>query len=78
MFGLGLLFYVIVLLLNSVAILSEDRFIMRIGLSKTPAYGNDDSISSRVLSLIRSVRTVMRPFLIAFNIFIIAYELVWG
>lgn len=38
----------------------SNKFFIIVGLSKTPAYGNDDSISSRVLSLIRSVRTVMR------------------
>lgn len=78
-FGLGRLVWVIILLVNSVAILNEERFIRRLFGSDQPVYGEqEDSMKSRTLNLVRSVRTVMRPFLIAMNLFIIFYELIAG
>ncbi|KAH0048389.1 hypothetical protein KCU72_g8643, partial [Aureobasidium melanogenum] len=41
-FGLGGLFYVSILLVNAIAILSEDRFLARIGwgsVQQEPAFG---------------------------------------
>ena len=90
LFGFGPLIYVSVLLLNAVAILSEDRFLARIGWgrahlqqSSEPSFGgvgaNDpDSIKSRVVNLISSIRMVTRVPLIAVNMILIAYELVLG
>lgn len=79
MFGLGTLFYVIVLLLNAVSILHEERFIKRLFGSSEPTFGSpEDTFKSRVLTLIRSIRTVTRPVLITANIIIIGYELVLG
>lgn len=89
LFGFGPLIYVSVLLLNAVAILSEDRFLARIGWgrahlqqSSEPSFGgvsNDpDSIKSRVVNLISSIRMVTRVPLIAVNMVLIAYELVLG
>ncbi|KAG5417092.1 hypothetical protein I9W82_004725 [Candida metapsilosis] len=40
MFGLGKLFYVIVLVINGIAVLSEDRFLNRIGWGSTTASSN--------------------------------------
>jgi len=77
MFGLGRLLYVTVLLLNAVAILNEDRFIKRL-IGDSSFGDSDDSVKSRTVTLIRSVRTVMRPFLITANISIIVYELLLG
>lgn len=78
-FGLGRLVWVIVLLLNSIAILNEERFIRRLSWGDQPAFGEqDDTMKTRTLNLVRSVRTVMRPFLIAANLFIILYELIAG
>ncbi|KAK7695988.1 hypothetical protein QCA50_000628 [Cerrena zonata] len=37
MLGLGTILYVFVLLLNATAVLSEDRFLARIGWASTPA-----------------------------------------
>ncbi|VVT56789.1 uncharacterized protein SAPINGB_P005276 [Magnusiomyces paraingens] len=74
MFGL-----VSVLLLNAVAILSEDRFIARIGWGSQQEFGiQDDSIRTKMLGLTRATRTVMRPFLMIFNILIIGYEILFG
>ncbi|KAF4165735.1 hypothetical protein CNMCM6936_007455 [Aspergillus lentulus] len=66
LFGLGKLFYVCCLLINAVAILSEDRFLARIGWGRTqadPAFGatyDSTSIKAKSVNLIASVRTVMR------------------
>jgi hypothetical protein len=57
-----------VLVTNAIAILSEDRFLARIGWSASsaaePAFGNgvggDTSVKSKLVNLIASVRTLMR------------------
>ncbi|KAL2367680.1 hypothetical protein RJZ57_007955 [Blastomyces gilchristii] len=71
LFGLGKLIYVIVLTINAIAILSEDRFLARIGWGRTqydPGFGaapDNTSIKAKSVNLIASVRTVMRiPFLL--------------
>ncbi|KAI9828679.1 MAG: hypothetical protein M1832_001782 [Thelocarpon impressellum] len=85
-FGLGNLFYVAILLVNAIAILSEDRFLARIGWSAQsfePSFGSggsqdSTSIKAKMVNLIASVRTLMRIPLIAINTLVIAYELVLG
>ncbi|KAE8148290.1 Yos1-like-domain-containing protein [Aspergillus avenaceus] len=65
-FGLGRLVYVAVLITNAIAILSEDRFLARIGWGRTqtdPAFGasyDSNSVKAKTVDLIASVRTVMR------------------
>lgn len=92
MFGLGTLFYVILLTVNGIAVLSEDRFLNRIGWSsaKTPANGYnaqfqqfqadsaEGSVKTKLINLISAVRTLLRVPLIGINIIVIAYELVLG
>ncbi|KAI0021036.1 Yos1-like protein [Xylariomycetidae sp. FL0641] len=81
---LGNLLYVSVLLVNAIAILSEDRFLARINLSSSsydPAFGagpGAESVKGKIINLIASVRTLMRIPLIAINTLIILYELVLG
>ncbi|KAI9902978.1 hypothetical protein N3K66_002330 [Trichothecium roseum] len=80
---LGNFIYLGVLLVNAIAILSEDRFLARINLSPAsydPAFGTgaDASVKAKVINLIASVRTIMRMPLIFVNTVIILYELVLG
>lgn len=57
-----------VLVINAIAILSEDRFLARIGWSAQsaaePAFGTsaggDTSVKAKIVNLIASVRTLMR------------------
>ncbi|CAG7916057.1 unnamed protein product [Penicillium olsonii] len=83
-FGLGKLFYVIILIINAIAILSEDRFLARVGWGRTqaePGFGasyDSTSVKAKTINLIASVRTVMRIPLIIINTVIIVYELVLG
>ncbi|KAK2610684.1 hypothetical protein N8I77_004095 [Diaporthe amygdali] len=76
--------YVVILILNAMCILSEDRFLARINLSPKsidPAFGQsgaDASVWSKVASLISSVRMVVRFPLIFVNAVIIVYELILG
>ncbi|KAL4913369.1 Yos1-like protein [Aspergillus aurantiobrunneus] len=83
-FGLGRLVYVIILITNSIAILSEDRFLARIGWGRPqadPAFGStydSTSVKAKTINLIASVRTVMRIPLIVINTIIIVYELILG
>ncbi|KAH9818529.1 Yos1-like protein [Melampsora americana] len=93
-FGLGNILYVSLLLINSLAILNEERFLARIGWSSSrtnfrqaaPQF-HDPGISSidagpgvkeRLVNLIGAVRTLMRIPLIGINIVVIIYELILG
>ncbi|KAH7376469.1 Yos1-like protein [Plectosphaerella cucumerina] len=83
MFFFGSFLYIAVLLINAIAILSEDRFLARINLSPAsydPAFGQgaDASVKAKIINLIASVRTLMRIPLIAVNTLIIVFELVLG
>ncbi|KAK1968890.1 Yos1-like protein [Colletotrichum eremochloae] len=83
MFILGNFLYIAVLLINAIAILSEDRFLARINLSPSsydPSFGasTDASIKAKIINLIASVRTLMRIPLIGINTIIILYELILG
>ncbi|KAL1984116.1 hypothetical protein VTN96DRAFT_9616 [Rasamsonia emersonii] len=84
LFGLGKLVYVVVLIINAIAVLSEDRFLARIGWGRTqpdPAFGasyDSTSVKAKTVNLIASVRTVMRIPLIVINTIIIIYELILG
>ncbi|CAL9729640.1 protein transport protein Yos1p [Monosporozyma unispora] len=84
LFGLGRLFYVILLLINAVAVLSEERFLSRIGLGKgsndgSNVFGQQESTTkSKVVQLIGAVQTLLRIPLIGINILVIIYELLLG
>lgn len=62
------IYTVFVLVTNALAILSEDRFLARIGWSSSapaePAFGTgvagEASVKSKIIDLIASVRTLMR------------------
>jgi len=85
-FVFGNLIYISVLLVNAIAILSEDRFLARVGWSSTvvePAFGagsggGDASVKSKLVNLTTSIRTLMRIPLIAINTIIILYEFALG
>ncbi|KAL4781450.1 Yos1-like-domain-containing protein [Aspergillus varians] len=73
-FGLGRLVYVIMLITNGIAILSEDRFLARIGWGRQqadPAFGgaayDNTSVKANIINLIASVRTVMRSTYLFFS-----------
>ncbi|CAG9939245.1 hypothetical protein V2G26_000753 [Clonostachys chloroleuca] len=72
-----------VLLVNAVAVLSEDRFLARIGLSPAshdPSFGAgpDTSVKGKIINLISSIRTIMRMPLIFVNFVLILYLLILG
>lgn len=87
MFGLGKLIYVVLLVINGIAVLSEDRFLNRIGWGSTSGqadqYGfnagdSDTSVKTKLINLISAIRTLLRVPLIAINIVVIVYELILG
>lgn len=91
MFGIGKFLYVILLVVNGIAILSEDRFLNRIGWGSgsqnTNGFqyqqfqggaGDNESVKSRLVNLIGAIRTLLRVPLIGVNIIVILYELVLG
>lgn len=67
----------IIFLVNAVAVLSEDRFLNRIGWGGS-ADKNDVSIKGRLVNLISATRTLLRLPLILVNVLIILYEVVLG
>ncbi|PLN76865.1 Yos1-like protein [Aspergillus taichungensis] len=83
-FGLGKLVYAAILLTNAIAVLSEDRFLARIGWGRTqadPAFGatyDNSSVKAKTVNLIASIRTLMRIPLIIINTVIIVYQLILG
>lgn len=82
-FSLVALFYVMVLFTNAVCILSEDRFLLRVGWSTQSLAGfapnqQEDSVKARLLTLIHAIRTLLRLPLILCNVLIILYELIAG
>ncbi|KAF8914589.1 Yos1-like protein [Mucidula mucida] len=90
---LGTIFYVGLLLVNAMAVLSEDRFLAPIGWASSKpqntgfhqydqnGFGGQQGevgMKSKLIELISAVRTLMRIPLIAFNIVVIVYELLLG
>ncbi|KAI9494458.1 Yos1-like protein [Zychaea mexicana] len=80
--GLGQLFYAVLLFINAIAVLSEERFLARIGWSAQvePGFGveQSQSVKYKIINLISAVRTLMRIPLIAINVIVIVYELLLG
>ncbi|KEY65170.1 hypothetical protein S7711_11235 [Stachybotrys chartarum IBT 7711] len=79
----GKLLYTIVLLLNAICVLSEDRFLARVNLTPAThdhAFGDrrDGGVRLRTINLIASIRTLLRMPLIVINIVIIVFEIVLG
>lgn len=63
-FGLGGIFYTLVLSFNAVAVLSEDRFLQRVGLANAaePSFGapQDNNVRAKTINLINIVRNIAR------------------
>lgn len=91
MFGVGTLLYIVLFSINGLAVLSEDRFLNRIGWgasSSTPgsqlfqqfssSQQSEVSVKGRLINLIGAVRTLLRIPLICVNVVVIIYELVLG
>lgn len=87
MFGLGGLFYAALFFINAVAVLSEDRFLARIGWTAQPtqspgfydaSQGQQSEVKARLVSLITATRTLLRIPLVIVNVLVILYELVLG
>ncbi|ETS62271.1 hypothetical protein PaG_03344 [Moesziomyces aphidis] len=94
MFGLGSAFYLILFITNALAVLSEDRFLARVGWSSNslanahsfdqgfsqagPYAQNDVTVKARLINLISAVRTLMRIPLVAINIVVVIYLIILG
>ncbi|PUU75974.1 Yos1-like protein [Tuber borchii] len=88
-FGLMPLIKMTILMINAIAILSEDRFLARIGWStaapvEPQTFGMqqqnvaNESIKAKTMNLISATRTLMRIPLIGINSLLIVYELLLG
>ncbi|CAG0916853.1 unnamed protein product [Notodromas monacha] len=58
--GIYVLLEAIVLILNGIAVLNEERFLSKLGYLQAPSqgFGDEPGIKGQVLNLIRSIRTV--------------------
>lgn len=100
-FSIECFFHIILAILfsiNAIAVLSEDRFLKRIGWGSSSqstqvdasaafnSYGNngnvdsnsDQSIKSRIITLISATRTLLRFPLIIVNTLVMIYEILLG
>lgn len=78
-FGLYSLIEAVILCLNAVCILHEERFLAKIGWGTDQrGFGEDPGMKTQILNLIRSIRTVMRIPLIGINIVVIGLKLLLG
>ncbi|KAF8938060.1 Yos1-like protein [Dissophora ornata] len=77
--GIFGLLEIMLLFVNAIAILNEDRFLARIGWSRQVAdpYAQE-SIKARLVNLISAVRTLMRIPLIGLNVIAILYLVILG
>jgi len=78
-FGLYTLCQAALLVVNSICILNEERFLSKIGWNTQHAgFGEDPGVKVQALNLIRAVKTVMKVPLIPLNIMMIVCELLFG
>ncbi|VDH99761.1 immediate early response 3-interacting protein 1-like [Mytilus galloprovincialis] len=78
-FGLYSLIEAVILCLNAVCILHEERFLAKIGWGTDQrGFGEDPGMKTQILNLIRSIRTVMRIPLIGINVVVIGLKLLLG
>ncbi|KAF9095048.1 hypothetical protein BGX29_009207 [Mortierella sp. GBA35] len=77
--GIFGLLEVMLIFINAIAILNEDRFLAKIGWGRQVAdpYAQE-SIKARLVNLISAVRTLMRIPLIGLNIVAILYLVILG
>ncbi|XP_026288426.1 immediate early response 3-interacting protein 1 [Frankliniella occidentalis] len=71
----------IVLILNAICVLHEERFMKRMGWganAQVQGFGEQPTVTAKLLNLVRSIRTVVRVPLILFNSVLIAFKLVLG
>ncbi|KAB5563634.1 hypothetical protein GE09DRAFT_1220178 [Coniochaeta sp. 2T2.1] len=69
-----------VLLLNSVFIISEGRFLERLDLAVPKPYPQtrNETMTNRVIVLLNSTRRTVRAILIPVNTIVIVGKLLWG
>ncbi|KAF2857697.1 Yos1-like protein [Piedraia hortae CBS 480.64] len=82
-FSFGGLFQITILLVNSIAVLSEDRFLARIGWGTYQEQGfgqsaSNDGFRAKTINLIHSIRTLMRIPLIFLNLMVIIWSVAFG
>ncbi|XP_067665548.1 immediate early response 3-interacting protein 1-like [Haliotis asinina] len=78
-FTLYSLIEAVILCLNAVCVLHEERFLAKVGWGADQrGFGEEPGMKTQMLNLIRSIRTVMRIPLIGINIAVILLKLVFG
>jgi len=78
-FTIGVLIEALVLFINALAILNEDRFLKPIGWGyRPPSEMDQENIKDRIVGFLNAIRMLMRIPLIFVNISIVILELLLG
>ena len=79
-FGLYSLLEAALLVINAMAVLNEERFLSKIGWgdNEMTGFGQSPTAKQQIMTLIRSVRTVMRVPLIGINGIVILFKILMG
>merc|ERR1739842_55593 len=79
-FGLYSLLEAVLLCLNAICVLHEERFLSKIGWSSqhNRGFGEPAGVKQQILTIIQSVRTVMRIPLIFINVLVITKKMLMG
>ncbi|XP_043195713.1 immediate early response 3-interacting protein 1-like [Amphibalanus amphitrite] len=78
-FSLYSLFEASLLVINGIAVLNEERFLSKLGgKDQLRGFGEEPGAKQQLISLVRSVRTVMRIPLIFLNVLTILFKLILG
>lgn len=66
----------VLLVVNAIAILNEDRLLRRYGWARNQVDRNQEGFKARTMDLIHSVQTVMRVPLLFVNTFVIIIKII--
>ncbi|KAG8177381.1 hypothetical protein JTE90_015935 [Oedothorax gibbosus] len=74
------LFEALLLCINAVAVLHEERFLAKVGWGRDQSrgFGEEPGVKGQMMNLIHSIRTVMRIPLIFLNGVVIVFKLLLG
>jgi len=77
-FTLGCLFEAVLLFVNALAVLNEQRLLQKVGWGYNSADVDQDSVKHKITHLLHSIRFLLRIPLIGVNSLYILYLLIFG
>mmetsp|Transcript_6942 Transcript_6942/g.10937 ORF Transcript_6942/g.10937 Transcript_6942/m.10937 type:complete len:83 (-) Transcript_6942:257-505(-) len=77
-FSLGGLLQAFVLFINALAVLNEERFLKKVGWSADAIGYDQNSVKSKLINLLKAIRTLLPIPLIGINSLIIVWKMIFG